>query len=78
VQVLLNGKAEIRPVTVGASDALRTQITSGLNPGDQVITATVSSSVPTNSNGGGLFGGGGGGRGSFGGGGGRGPVQVGP
>jgi hypothetical protein len=50
---------------------------SGLNPGDQVITATVSSTVPTNTSGGGLFGGGGG-RGSFGGGGGRGPVQVGP
>jgi HlyD family secretion protein len=76
VQVLVNGKAEIRPVTVGATDALRTQIMSGLNPGDQVITATVSSTVPTNTSGGGLFGGGG--RGSFGGGGGRGPVQVGP
>jgi hypothetical protein len=78
VQVLVNGKAEIRPVTVGATDALRTQIMSGLNPGDQVITATVSSTVPTNTSGGGLFGGGGG-RGNFGGGGGgRGPVQVGP
>ena len=76
VQVLVNGKAETRPVTVGASDALRTQILSGLNPGDQVITATVSSSVPTNNSGSGLFGGGG--RGNFGGGGGRGPVQVGP
>jgi multidrug efflux pump subunit AcrA (membrane-fusion protein) len=71
VQVLVNGKAEIRTVTVGASDALRTQIMSGLNPGDEVITATVSSSVPTTNNGG-LFGGGGGGRGTFGGGGGRG------
>jgi multidrug efflux pump subunit AcrA (membrane-fusion protein) len=78
VQVLVNGKPEIRPVTVGASDALRSQIVTGLNPGDEVITATVSSSVPTNNNGGGLLGGGGGGRGSFGGGSGRGPVQVGP
>jgi hypothetical protein len=68
VQVLVNGKAEVKTVTVGASDALRTQIVSGLNPGDQVITATVSSSVPTTNSGGGLFGGGG--RGTFGGGGG--------
>jgi HlyD family secretion protein len=77
VQVLVNGKAEIRPVTVGASDALRTQIVSGLNAGDEVITATVSSSVP-NTNGGGLLGGGGGSRSYGSGGGGRGPVQVGP
>jgi multidrug efflux pump subunit AcrA (membrane-fusion protein) len=68
VQVLVNGKAEVKTVTVGASDALRTQIVSGLNPGDQVITATVSSSVPTTNSGGGLFGGGS--RGTFGGGGG--------
>ncbi len=74
LQVLVNGKAEIRTVTVGASDALRTQIMSGLNPGDEVITATVSSSVPTTNSGGGLFGGGG--RGNFGGGGGRGGGGV--
>jgi hypothetical protein len=53
------------PVTVGASDALRTQILSGLNEGDTVVIATVSSVVPTpNVNG--LFGGGG--RGGAGGG----------
>ena len=74
LQVLVNGKAEIRTVTVGASDALRTQIMSGLKPGDEVITATVSSSVPTTNSGGGLFGGGG--RGNFGGGGGRGGGGV--
>ena len=74
LQVLVNGKVEIRTVTVGASDALRTQIMSGLNPGDEVITATVSSSVPTTNSGGGLFGGGG--RGNFGGGGGRGGGGV--
>ncbi len=78
VQVLVNGTPQTRIVTVGASDALRTQIMSGLNPGDEVITATVSSTVPTTNSGNGLFGGGGG-RGNFGGGGGRGggPVQVG-
>ena len=77
VQVLVNGKAEVKTVTVGASDVLRTQIVSGLNPGDQVITATVSSTVPTTNSGGGLFGGGGGGGGrTFGGGGGRGGGAV--
>lgn len=76
VQVLVNGKAEVKTVTVGASDALRTQIVSGLNPGDQVITATVSSTVPTTNSGGGLFGGGGGGGRTFGGGGGRGGGAV--
>jgi hypothetical protein len=81
VQVLVNGAEQARAVTVGASDALRTQVLSGLNPGDQVVVATVSSTVPTTTgNGGGaLFGGGGGGvrtggggRGGAGGGGGGG------
>ncbi len=70
VQVLVNGKPQTRIVTVGASDALRTQIMSGLNEGDEVITATVSSTVPSTNSGNGVFGGGGG-RGNFGGGGGR-------
>ena len=52
-------------VTVGASDSLRTQILSGLNVGDNVIIATVSSTVPSSTTtrgttGGGLFGAGGG------------------
>jgi macrolide-specific efflux system membrane fusion protein len=65
VQVLQNGQPVTVPVTVGASDALRTQILSGLNEGDTVVIATVSSVVPTpNVNG--LFGGGG--RGGAGGG----------
>jgi multidrug efflux pump subunit AcrA (membrane-fusion protein) len=59
VQVLVNGLAQTRTVQVGAADALRTQIVSGLNPGDEVIIATVSANVPTTS-GAGLFGGGGG------------------
>jgi multidrug efflux pump subunit AcrA (membrane-fusion protein) len=65
VQVLVSGVPQTRPVTVGASDALRTQILSGLSAGDQVVIATVSSTVPTTTTGGagagGLFGGGGGG-----------------
>ncbi len=75
VQVLVNGKPQTRIVTVGASDALRTQIMSGLTEGDEVITATVSSTVPSTNSGNGLFGGGGG-RGNFGGGGGRGGGGV--
>jgi len=65
VQVLVNGKAQTRSVQIGASDALRTQIVSGINRGDQVIIATISANVPASSGGaGGLFGGGfGGGRG---------------
>ncbi len=63
VQVLVNGQPQSVPVTTGASDATRTQILSGLNVGDTVVIATVSSTVPsttTNRTGGGLLGGGGG------------------
>lgn len=63
VQLMANGVPQTTPVTVGASDSLRTQILSGLNEGDTVVIATVSGSVPTlnaGGNGGGLFGGGGG------------------
>ena len=70
VQVLVGGKAQARAVTVGASDALRTQVASGLNPGDQVVVATISSTVPTTNNGGGLLNGAGGGTRRGGGGGG--------
>lgn len=70
VQTLVNGKPQTVQVTTGASDALRTQIVSGLNAGDTVIVATVSSTVPsstTNTTGGGLFGAGGrGGAGAIG------------
>ncbi|TMC47006.1 MAG: HlyD family efflux transporter periplasmic adaptor subunit, partial [Chloroflexi bacterium] len=57
VQVLVNGSPQTRTVQLGASDALRTEVDSGLNPGDQVVIATVSGTVPTNT-GGGIFGGG--------------------
>ncbi len=70
VQVLVNGKPQATPVTVGATDALHAQILSGLNPGDQIVIATVSSTVPTTTTRNGL---GGGGFGGGGGGGGRGP-----
>lgn len=72
VQVLVNGRAQTLVVQVGASDALRTQIVSGLNAGDQVIVATVSANVPSNTGAGGLFGGFGGRGGGGGGGGGAG------
>jgi multidrug efflux pump subunit AcrA (membrane-fusion protein) len=47
VQRLVNGQPVSVPVTIGASDALRTEILSGLNEGDSVVIATVSSAVPT-------------------------------
>jgi len=70
VQVLVGGKAQARAVTLGATDALRTQVASGLNAGDQVVLATISSTVPTTNNGGGLLNGAGGGTRRGGGGGG--------
>jgi len=65
VQTLVDGRPQTVQVTTGASDALRTQIVSGLNPGESVIVATVSSTVPSSTTtrgttGGGLFGAGGG------------------
>lgn len=73
VQVMVGGQPQARTVQVGAADPLRTQIVSGLSPGDTVVIATVSSSVPANTAGGGLFGGGGRVTGGGAGGGGRGP-----
>jgi HlyD family secretion protein len=69
VQILVNGKPQDKPVQVGISNDTETQITSGLNPGDQIITQTISSSpaattsrTTTGSIIPGLGGGGGGGR----------------
>ena len=65
VQALVNGQPQPRPVQVGASDSLRTEIVSGLSAGDEVVIATVSSTIPSSgNNGGGLFGNGGRGRGN--------------
>ncbi|HEY0409214.1 MAG TPA: HlyD family efflux transporter periplasmic adaptor subunit [Candidatus Dormibacteraeota bacterium] len=46
VQRLVDGRPQSLPVTIGASDALRTQVVSGLNKGDAVVIATVTSAVP--------------------------------
>jgi multidrug efflux pump subunit AcrA (membrane-fusion protein) len=73
VQVLTNGKLETVSVQVGASDAFRTQILSGLTKGATVVLSVITSRVPTTSGtGAGLVGGGAGagagGRGGAGGG----------
>lgn len=47
VQVMVNGAPVRQAVTVGAQDASRTEIQSGLNAGDTVVIATVSSAIPT-------------------------------
>ncbi|HEV7466950.1 MAG TPA: biotin/lipoyl-binding protein [Candidatus Dormibacteraeota bacterium] len=47
VETLVDGQPQSLPVTIGASDALRTQVVSGLNEGDTVVIATVTSAVPT-------------------------------
>ncbi|MEA2671722.1 MAG: hypothetical protein QOG45_1942, partial [Chloroflexota bacterium] len=47
VQRLVDGRPQSLPITIGASDALRTQVLSGLNEGDTVVIATVTSAVPT-------------------------------
>ena len=74
VQVLVNNVPQQRTVETGASDALHTEIISGVTATDEVVIAVITSSVPStsNGNGAGLFTGGGGGRGGFTGGGARG------
>jgi multidrug efflux pump subunit AcrA (membrane-fusion protein) len=75
VTLLVNGKPQTVTVTVGAADANRTQILSGVKVGDVVVIATVSSTIPSSTSptgrsltgggfGGGGFGGGGGGAGA--------------
>jgi RND family efflux transporter MFP subunit len=68
VQVMVNGVVQSRPITLGASDALRTEVLQGLSAGDQVVVATVSKTVPT-TGGNNVLGGAGGGRRGGGGGG---------
>ncbi len=43
VLVLVNGHQEMRDVTVGINNKIYTEITSGLNEGDQVIVGMPSS-----------------------------------
>jgi HlyD family secretion protein len=77
VTLMVNGKPVSTAVTVGAADASRTQILSGVKVGDQVVIATISSTIPSSTSGtgrsltGGGFGGGGFGGGGGGGGAGR-------
>ena len=41
VQVLVNGAPQIKPVTVGLSSDTSTEIVSGINEGDKVVTQTI-------------------------------------
>jgi multidrug efflux pump subunit AcrA (membrane-fusion protein) len=77
VTLFVNGKPDPVTVTVGAADATRTQILSGLKQGDEVVIATITATIPSSTSGTGrAFGAGGGGGfaggGGFGGGGGAG------
>jgi multidrug efflux pump subunit AcrA (membrane-fusion protein) len=71
VTLFVNGKPDPVAVTVGASDATLTQILSGVKVGDEVVIATITSTIPSSTTGTGrsLTGGGGFGGGGFGGGG---------
>jgi HlyD family secretion protein len=79
VTLFVNNKPVPVAVTVGAADASRTQILSGVKVGDQVVIATISSTIPSSTSGTGrsLTGGGGFGGGGFGGGGGGGAGRTG-
>jgi multidrug efflux pump subunit AcrA (membrane-fusion protein) len=75
VTLFVNGKPDPVAVTVGAADATRTQILTGVKVGDVVVIATITSTIPSSTSGTtgrSLTGGGGGfgGAGGFGGGGG--------
>lgn len=50
VEVLKNGTQTPVRVTIGATGAERTQITAGLNTGDQVVLADLSQPMPTTTN----------------------------
>jgi HlyD family secretion protein len=76
VSLFVNSKPDPVSVTVGAADATRTQILTGVKVGDVVVIATITSTIPSATGatgrtltGGGGFGGGGFGGGGFGGGG---------
>jgi HlyD family secretion protein len=67
VRVLRNGSPVLVPVVTGISDGINTQIVSGLQPGDQVITGTssgTSAGSRSSSNGTSIFGFGGPGGGN--------------
>jgi multidrug efflux pump subunit AcrA (membrane-fusion protein) len=70
VTLFVNGKPETVAVTVGAADATLTQILSGVKVGEEVVIATITSTIPSSTTGtgrsltGGGFGGGFGGGGA--------------
>lgn len=69
VRVLINGQETTEDVTVGNSSDTQTEITSGINEGDTVVTGVVNSAPQTTSGTTSIFGGSfGGARGGFGGG----------
>jgi uncharacterized membrane protein YgcG len=70
VDVLKNGKEQEVKVTVGATGEPYDQILSGLKSGQEVVIASLSSTVPSSTSGASTRGGGLGGGGGFGGGGG--------
>jgi multidrug efflux pump subunit AcrA (membrane-fusion protein) len=70
VTLFVNGKPVPVAVTVGAADATRTQILSGVKVDDVVVIATISSAIPSSTSGSGRSLTGGGFGGGFGGGGG--------
>ena len=47
VQVLVNGIPQIQPVTVGISNSTSTQILSGINAGDKIVTQTITTGTTT-------------------------------
>ena len=50
MNVLQNGQSVRKLVTLGASSGIYTEVTSGLEPGDQVIVANRSAALPSASN----------------------------
>jgi hypothetical protein len=73
VTLFVNGKPDPVAVTVGAADATLTQILTGVKVGQEVVIATITSTIPSSTTGTGRsltggFGGGGFGGGGFGGG----------
>ena len=50
VNVLQSGQSVRKLVTLGASSGIYTEVTSGLQPGDQVIVANRSAALPSASN----------------------------
>ena len=63
VDVLENGVPRPRPIQIGLSDGVNTQVLSGLQPGEQVVTASSGGPQRATSSGSSIFGSAGGNRG---------------